>query len=323
VTAANHREQANRSARHTLGNVLTEGVGSPAWGTLLPLMQQTAEAVVALDIDPLASGLYLADRGLLVPPYSDADCFDALCAVCRRENISVVVPTINEGLLNWAEKAGEFAAAGTTVIVSPPETVAVCVDKWRTYQFFRENDIPTPPTSLQADHDLLKPRVGRGGAGIRRLTPADHSLCMDGYITQKLLRGREYSIDALCDLNGQPLYIVPRERLSVESGLSVRGRTAAHPDMERHAARILSSAHFRGPINIQCFDTSEGVFFTEINPRLAGGMSLSMAATENWFDVLARLIGGGPVRPVEIRRGMVMMRYYADCFRQESELVTR
>ena len=300
--------------------ILTEGVGSPAWATFLPFFHGTGAAVLALDIDRQASGLYLADRGRLVPRYSDPGCFAALARVCREEGVTFAFPSIHEGLLGWAERRAAFAAEGVFVAISPPETVALCADKWRTYEFFRACGVPTPATSLEAEHDLLKPRVGRGGAGIRRLAPGEKP-AMEGCITQRFLEGQEYSVDAFCDLGGNALYVVPRQRLAVESGLSVRGRVVRHPAIEAHARTALAAARFLGPVNLQCFDTADGIFFTEINPRIAGGMSLSMAATENWFAALMRLAGGGTVRPGPVAYGLTMMRHYADCFRREEDLL--
>jgi carbamoyl-phosphate synthase large subunit len=301
--------------------ILSEGVGSPGWATLLPFFQEAADRVVGLDIDPLAAGLYLADQGLLVPRYSDPACFPALARVCREQEVTLVLPSIHEGLRGWAERREEFARDGVCVAISPPETIALCEDKWLTYLFFQSCGVPVPATSLAAEHELLKPRVGRGGAGIRRLQPGERP-DMAGFLTQTFLRGQEYSVDAFCDLDGKPLYIVPRQRLAVESGLSVRGRVTWHPAIAAHARAILGAAHFVGPVNLQCFDTRDGVFFTEINPRIAGGMSLSLAATENWFALLLRLLAGERPEPRPVAYGLTMMRHYTDCFRHESELLT-
>lgn len=300
--------------------ILTEGVGSPAWATFLPFFRGAGASVVALDIDPQASGLYLADTGLLVPRYSDPACFEALARICREQRITLVLPSIHEGLLGWARRRDEFARDGVFVAISPSETIALCEDKWRTYEFFRDCGVPTPGTSLGPDFALLKPRVGRGGAGIRHLAPGEQP-AMAGCLTQEFLVGQEYSVDALCDLDGQPLYVVPRQRVAVESGLSVRGRVVEHPVIAAHVRTLLAAARFVGPVNVQCFDTANGVFFTEINPRIAGGMSLSMAATENWFAVLLRLLAAEEVTPGPVAYGLTMMRHYTDCFRPASELL--
>ncbi|HVN88003.1 MAG TPA: ATP-grasp domain-containing protein [Candidatus Binatia bacterium] len=293
-------------------NVLVEAVGSPAWATLVPYLRAVATRIVALDVDRLAAGLYLADHGYIVPRYSEPGCMDVLVDICRRERIDWVLPTIHEGLGKWAARREALAAEGIRLVISPPETIAFCEDKWETYRFFTAHGIPTARTSLEHEYELIKPRVGRGGAGHRRVPPGEW-VDMTDCIAQEVLEGREFSVDALCDLEGTPLYIVPRERLAVESGLSVRGRVACDEEIEAHVRRILSAARFIGPVDVQCFRTVAGLRFTEINPRLAGGVSLAMAATENWFVVLEKLFRGETVQPRSVRNGLLMLRHYTDC----------
>ncbi len=48
---------------------------------------------------------------------------------------------------------------------------------------------------------------------------------MGGNISQEIVKGQEYTIDILCDFNSKPIYIIPRKRLGVESGVSIKGVT--------------------------------------------------------------------------------------------------
>jgi len=303
-------------------NVLVEAVGSHVLGTLLPYLRSVANNIVGLDIDPLAAGLYMVDHGYLVPRYSEPGCFDTLVEICRREEVELVFPSINEGLQEWANRRQALAKQGITVLISPPKTIAICQDKWETYRFFVANNIPTPRTSLQHEYELIKPRIGRGGSGIRRVQ-SGQPVNMEGSISQEFVEGQEFSVDALCDLDGNVIYIVPRKRLAVESGLSVKGQVIRDDVIEQYIRQILKSAKFVGPVDIQCFRTSEGaLFFIEINPRIAGGLSLSMAATENWFELVVKMLNGESVRPKPVKYGLLMLRYFSDCILHEHDLLT-
>ncbi len=290
-------------------NLLIEAVGSPMWGPLLPFARSASTRIVGVDINPLAWGLYALDTGVLVPAYNEPGCFETLAKVIEREEVDLVFPIIHEGLPEWAQLDGRFGRA--RVLLSPRETVNIFHDKWTTYQYFTRIGVPTPHTSLNQCHELLKPRVGRGGRGIRRLAPGE-KVDMDGNVTQEILHGQEYSVDALCDLDGRPLCIVPRKRLGVESGISVVGQVCREPSIESLARRILDETPFVGPVNMQCFVTPDGIFFTEVNPRLAGGMSLSMHATGNWFELLRMMLVGMNPGPLSVSYGLTMMRRYDD-----------
>jgi len=257
-----------------------------------------------------------------VPKYSDQGCFDRIGDIVKYENIDVVFPSIHEGLFEWSKRRETFIKDEVFVVISPVDTTAICHDKWNLYKFFMDNDIPTPRTSLKHEYELIKPRVGRGGAGIKHVSPKT-PVDMESFISQEIIEGQEYSIDALCDLQGKVLCVVPRKRIVVESGLSIKGQVVEDKVITNISLKILASAHFIGPVNIQCFKNKDGIFFTEINPRLAGGMSLSMYATGNWFDLIFRMMKNEVVAPQPVNYGLIMMRHYSDVIIEEKELIQK
>jgi carbamoyl-phosphate synthase large subunit len=117
--------------------------------------------------------------------------------------------------------------------------------------------------------------------------------------------------------------MVVRERIQVESGLSVKARVVDDPEIETLARSILDRMTCFGPVNLQCFRTTQGVRFTEVNPRIAGGLSLSMAATGNWFLWLKAILAGQEPEPVTVRLGLVMMRCFRDVIVPEADLLGR
>jgi hypothetical protein len=115
--------------------------------------------------------------------------------------------------------------------------------------------------------------------------------------------------------------VVVRERLVVESGLSVKGKVVADPEIEDLVRRLLAALPLWGPVNVQCFRTASGVFLTEVNSRIAGGLSLSLAATGNWFQWIKDMLQGVEPGPQAVRSGLVMMRSFQDTIVPASELL--
>ena len=77
--------------------------------------------------------------------------------IIEKENIDIIFPTMDEGLLKWAQKKDYFKNKyDTDVIISNEKTIDICIDKWKTFLFFKENNIPTPETSLKKIYNLLK-----------------------------------------------------------------------------------------------------------------------------------------------------------------------
>lgn len=294
--------------------ILTEASGSLTAGYLIRAIQQAGHECVASDIDPRCFGSALADRFMLMPKASDPDLWRTIEQLLVQFRIDVVIPSLDEMLGGWAERRALLRQrAGIHVVVSDPATVALCQDKWLTYEFFAANSVPTPASSLEQKYALVKPRFGRGGSGVRI---ANAPVDMTGMLSQELLQGVEYTVDVFCDRYCEPVYIVPRRRLGVRSGKSTGGVVERNDAIERWVREICARLRFTGPVNLQCFVLDDGsVRFVEINPRIAGGMALGFAATENWIELTVRnLVHGEPIERKPIRYGMEMRRYYAEVF---------
>ncbi len=294
--------------------ILTEASGSLTAGYLIESIRHAGHVSVASDIDPECFGSVLADDFVLMPRADDPEIWPKIERLLREARIDVVIPSLDETLLGWADRQASLRERlGVQVVVSPPETVAVCQDKWRTYEFFAANGVPTPATSQRQDHPLVKPRFGRGARGVRI---AREPLDMTGLLSQELLEGVEYTVDVLCDRDAQPVYIVPRRRIGVRDGKSTGGVVEANEPITQWIRTVCGRLRFLGPVNFQCFVSARGaVRFVEINPRIAGGMALGFAATENWIGAIVRnVLEGERLEPVPIRFGLQMRRYYAEVF---------
>jgi len=300
----------NLDARY---RILTEASGSLTAGYLIRNIQKAGHFCVGSDIDARCWGRELADDFLVMPNASDPDLWRTVEAKLIENKIDIVIPSLDESLLGWAKRKDYFFKLGVHVAISEAESVGICQDKWRTYQFFTKNNIPTPETSLSKQHPLVKPRFGRGGVGVRI---TDEPIQMDNMISQEQLYGKEYTIDVFCDKDSNPVYIVPRRRFNVKDGKSTGGIVERHEDIEHWVREICKRLPFVGPINIQCFLLpNEAIKFVEINPRIAGGMALGFAATENWIDLIIRnQLNGEPISPGPISYGLEMIRYYAEVF---------
>jgi len=138
---------------------------------------------------------------------------------------------------------------------------------------------------------------------------------MANMISQELLTGVEYTIDVLFDHLSQPVYIVPRKRVDVVDGKSTKGVVVKSDLIEGYIHKIAKLLKFIGPINFQCFVDNGQIHFLEINPRVAGGMALGFAASENWVRlIIHNILKGRDIEPKQVKYGMSMLRYYGEHF---------
>ena len=194
------------------------------------------------------------------------------------------------------------------VAVSDAATASTCNDKLATCDHLRAHGIAAAPSwlpsTLPADVAFplfVKPRGGRGSVGAYRVNDRRELEFFLSYVTdpivQEYLDGPEFTLDVLCDFDGQPISIVPRERVVIRSGVIDRGRTKQDQTLIDLALACTHVLPFAGAINIQCrvVDGRPTVF--EINPRFSGGIPLTIAAGADFPRWLIELALGRRVAP--------------------------
>jgi carbamoyl-phosphate synthase large subunit len=298
--------------RRGMKRVLTEASGGLTAGYILKAVAEAGAQGIASDIEDLSYADAFGAEFLKVPASGDELLWEKMASLVSQNKIDIVIPSLDETLLGWSKRQEEFSKLGCQVIISPKKTIEVCQDKWKTYQFFVENNIPTPLTSLSQLYPLVKPRDGRGGRGIiNTLEEVD----MTNMISQEVLSGVEYTIDVLFDHLSRPVYIIPRRRIGVVDGKSTKGIVEKNEQISDYIVKMSKILKFYGPINFQCFIQDDAIKFLEINPRVAGGMALGFAASENWIMlIINNILNNIEIRPKEIKYGLTMLRYYGEHF---------
>ena len=105
--------------------VLITGAGGAAVPGLIESLQARGYFIVATDIDPYASGLFLADKGCIIPRADAREFLPALRRICRDERVDVIVPLVDEELL----QVSDLEAGGLAVLLPRKEFVSTCLDK--------------------------------------------------------------------------------------------------------------------------------------------------------------------------------------------------
>lgn len=296
-------------------NILTECSGSLVSSFFLRAIKDAGFHSIATDVTDNAVGRLLSDSFFKIPEHLDINLWSGIAHLLEEFDVDVVFPSYEPTLSGWAagNYRGHSCVEKTYVVVSPKETVDCFTDKWRAFQWFINNNITTPETSLDADYEYVKPRHGSGSKGHYRRY---ESKIDAGFISQAFISGKEYTVDILCKLDGSPRYIIPRKRLVVSSGKSVVSQTVEHVRIIKLCRDICSKAHFIGPINVQIIEDAGGkLWVLEINVRSAGGLALSFAASENWIPLCVDIMRGQPLQPTRpVRFGLKMFRYYNEIF---------
>lgn len=288
--------------------------------------------VIAVDIDPLAPALHDADCSYVVPPTSDPGYVDALLAVCRKEGVKLVFPMIDPDIPVLARHRDAFESAGARAVVAPEEAVMTGADKWRTFEFFKHNGIPTPHTCLPDSIDtkelpvFVKPRYGSASQDTFVARDTDQLRFFLGYvqdpIVQDYIQGVEITSDVICDFDGNVLSVVSRRRLTTRSGEVSRGITVRDERIERDCVEIARKLKAIGPLNVQCFVSGDDLSFTEVNLRFGGGSPLAIAAGADFPKWLIALADNGAVEIPPLgsyQLGLYLTRFDDSFFLSQTE----
>lgn len=282
--------------------------------------------IMAADCDPIAPALFEADEAFILPRASSDEYIDELISICKKKKIDLVIPLIDPELPLLAKNKNIFSKIGCIVAVSSQETINIGNDKLATWQFFSSNRIPTGKTFtkdevLKMMQDeigfpvIIKPRCGSSSQGIIKCDNKEQLAFFiskeEDIIVQEMLFGPEVTLDIMGDGQGRLLALVPRKRLKVRGGEVERGITVDDKPFIEYATKIVSLLKPFGAINIQCFMTERGPFFTEINPRFGGGYPLADAAGAQFPEMLIGIVRGENVEPKigQYKRGLLMTRF--------------
>jgi carbamoyl-phosphate synthase large subunit len=289
--------------------------------------------VIVTDVNPLSPAVYAADRAFRVSMASAPGYVEEILAICAAAHVGLVVPTIDDELTALAWAVPLFAAAGVRVAVSNADTTDVCNDKHATCRALAARGVAAAASFLPADLPpdprfplFIKPRFGRGSVAAFPVRNARELSFFLDYVpepvVEEYLDGPEYTIDMLCDFSGQPLSIVPRERIVIRAGVTDRGRTVKDERLIDLAMSCATAMTFAGPVNIQCRMVDGRPVVFEINPRFSGGIPLTIAAGADFPRMLVELTLGCRVPPAigRFRENVWITNYETAIFLEEPEI---
>jgi carbamoyl-phosphate synthase large subunit len=280
--------------------------------------------IVAVDIDPLAPALRVADRPYVVPRLTAPEFIPVLSAICERERVSLAFPLIDPDIPVMAMHRAALEAAGTRLAVVSSDACAITSDKWLTKKWFEKLGLRTPQGWLPGDIDaaraqyplFIKPRDGSGGIHTFKINSPEELVFFSNYVPNPIIEeyvpGPEITSDVIAWLDGEVLGVVSRQRIEVRWGEVAKGVTVRDPTI-MHACRTLARAlPACGPMTVQCILRDGVPYFTEINARFGGGVPLGIAAgvaSPDWL--LTKAAGLTPRMPPigDYRVGIYLTRY--------------
>ena len=285
--------------------VLLTATGAPGAARLIRALQSNGErevAVIGTDMSARSAGRFLCDRFHVVPPGSSDEFAPAVAELARREGADVVFPQSSGEVVQFAANRALFEMP---LMVASSEAIAACDDKTQTMALARRAGVKAPRAHLArtaaefraAATELgypgreicMKPPQAKGSRGFRVLSatvdrrhallearPGPLPLSVDealeaigeedfpALLVMELATGSEHTIDGICR-GGRLVLGHAKTREAMRAGLAMYFETAAQPELEAAAGRLVAELRLDWFVNVQFI----GEHLLEINPRIS------------------------------------------------------
>lgn len=276
--------------------------------------------IYGADMAGTAPALAYCDYTRRVVAMKDPGYIQNLIDICVTDHIDLLIPTIDTDLLVLSENKEKFEAIGTRVMISAPDKIRICRDKNNTSQFFVDCGLHAPmPVNDWKEYKsgfpaFIKPKDGSSSINAFKVENEEelevYAGQVEDYIVQPFVSGREYTIDIFCDWDGNPISIVPRERLQIRAGEVLKTQICMDPTMIEESKALCKAFKPCGPMTVQLIRDDVGIdWYIEINPRFGGGAPLSMKAGARSAEAILKLMDGEEIEEKEIADGAIYSRF--------------
>lgn len=281
--------------------------------------------IVAADMQLSAPALSVADVKCRVPSVYDEGYIDAVLDLCEKHSISAVISLNDLELPILANNAARFSSIGTKLILSSPEVIETCFDKYQTSVFIESLGLLSPITVVGYQNAvkkikegilkfplMLKPRWGSGSIGIEKVVDfeefkevyaslrrkikrsilATASEGEDYILIQEYIDGQEFGMDVMNDLTGNIIGVVVKKKLAMRAGETDKAAIVEAPEVVEIGKRIGESLRHIGNLDCDVLEKDGRYYVLELNPRFGGGFPFTYEAGANYPKVLIELLKG-------------------------------
>ncbi len=265
-----------------------------------------------------------ADHAVKSPLIYDDSYIPFLLDYCSENRIDALLSLFDVDLPVLAANREKFTEVGTRLIVSDKKVVDICNDKWKTFQFLRENRFNTPMTWIdrkslpkeKAGYPLIiKPRWGMGSLSMFEAdNEAEAEMMYDRavrtvirspmlkyeaaqesercVILQEKLAGNEYGLDVINDLDWKYQCTIVKRKLAMRAGETDCAQVVDMPALKKLGKRLAGVLKHVGNLDVDIFMSEGQAYVLEMNARFGGGYPFSHLAGVNLPKSIIRWMRG-------------------------------
>jgi len=285
--------------------------------------------VIASDCSELAPALYDADKYFIVPFVGKENYLDVVLSICKDNDVKAVLSLIDPELSVLAANRDRFLSIGTIPIISDYETVEICFDKYKMYEFLINNGFKTIKSYLSKEKFykdveagnisypvFVKPIKGSASININKVSTKEEIELLfhkhENLMIQEFMDGIEYGADVYIDmLTGETVSIFLKQKIKMRAGETDKSVSVIDNNLFNEIKRFVEIAGFKGIIDIDIFKVNGECYISEVNPRFGGGYPHAYECGINVPEMIVNNICGksNKVNIGNYKEGIYMMKY--------------
>lgn len=284
--------------------------------------------IVGTDMQLTAPALTAADVKEQVPAVYADDYVERTLEICQRHNIKGLISLNDLELPILSAASKRFENIGVKLIVSRPEVIDICFDKYRTACYVESLGLKSPKTFINFGEAInalnggklqfplvLKPRWGSGSIGIEFVNNMDelkevYAMLLkkvkksilgtasqgDEYILiQEKIEGQEYGLDVMNDFNAHNRGVSVKKKLAMRAGETDKAETVDNPAIWNIGKTLGENLGHIGNLDVDVFGGDGEYYVLELNPRFGGGFPFSYEAGVNFPKAIIEWLKGNDI----------------------------
>lgn len=302
-------------------NIVVTAVGGGVGQSIVKALQETEYNVIGIDGDELGVGLFSTSRSYVGYYANHPQFIDRLIEICSNENCRLIFPGLDCELIPLSHNIKKFKENNIFPVVSNPQVVKICDDKFETFEFLKDNNLPHLETYFLKDYNseldfpvVLKPKKG-GARSVGTYIVTNRKefdlyseiVDKDNYIVQEYIEGDEYTCGAVSFENGCVGVILMRRQL--RAGDTWRAFVVKDVELSQFVKNVVNILKPFGACNVQ-FRIRDGIpHIFEFNARCSGTTATRALAGFNEPKMVCDYVLKGIKNPKYEIQEIAILRY--------------
>jgi carbamoyl-phosphate synthase large subunit len=293
--------------------------------------------IIGSDIVYEASGLYRVDKAAIIKKPEDDTYIETILELAKENNIHAIFvgSDVELQILSLNKKRIE-EETNAKILTNPLNVVEVCRDKYRTFEFLKENNLNFIPSTLEEDLPefykehrfplVVKPCQGFGSQLFsivkdnKELDFAISAIKNYGWkpLIQKYLKNddKEFTVGITVDSKSEYVMSSISIKKLLKHGQTYKAIIKNYPRIRKVSEMIAKKIGGTGALNIQLRIDEDDQLpkVIEINPRFSATCPMRTVAGINEPDIVTRnFVSGEEIRKFDYKP-LLCLRYWNETY---------